>query len=54
MPTVQDARHHVAVVALHNFLGTTSLHQVLPPLFRDLWHELTACKFSLLSGLIFV
>ena len=45
MPTVQDARHHAAVVALHNFLGTTSLHQVLPPMFRDLWHDLSKRNF---------
>ena len=35
-----DAKHHVAVVALHNYCYGQSLHQVLPPQFKDLWFHL--------------
>ncbi|PRP88185.1 DEAD/DEAH box helicase [Planoprotostelium fungivorum] len=40
MPESVAARHAAAIVALHNFCHNLSMHTVLPPEFRDLWHEL--------------
>jgi hypothetical protein len=43
-PTAQEAKHAVAVVALHNYCGNTNMVKVLHPQYRELWELLDQQK----------